>query len=414
MIKTNVRIFLIFCLCLLALTACRHGEDLPVPSPEVETVQLIISVPNTAAGSRAIGDPGTAVDEGADWDRLAVILAYTDDSEVTLPGGSKVQVTILSKADFEKLPPYNKTQFRLLSIDAQPGTVYIYGVTYSVGEEDAEETYSVGEEDAEETYSVGEEDAEDLNNLEQAIKNCKTKSAVEALTISNDYASTGTNTIDYAMYNGASSLTFLPSTGTNTIDYAKFVSVATGYYRGEAATGNQPAAFTIQQGGTGQVGNMPTMTLTRLATKLDIQWDAADAYEQGYTDVKVESFSYNGKVFGRLFPDITGITISDNKEKSWEFYNTSEISQRNGRVYHYTFPDGEIDKTTSTTTPNVTFNITAKKSGATIPDDGYTYTLNFQEALKQATWYKVNATIKGITGNGNITFGDNSGTSVGS
>ena len=371
------------CLCLLALVACRHGEDLPVPSPEVETVQLIISVPNTVAGSRAIGDPGTAVDEGADWDRLAVILAYTDDSQVTLPGGSKVQVTTLSKADFEKLPPYNKTQFRLLYIDAQPGTVYIYGVTYSVGEEDAEET-----------YSVGEEDAEDLNNLEQAIKNCKTKSAVEALTISNDYA----------------------STGTNTIDYAKFVSVATGYYRGEAATDNQPAAFTIQQGGTGQVGNIPTMTLTRLATKLDIQWDAADAYEQGYTDVKVTSFSYQGKEKGRLFPEVTlpsGVTIT-NTSQSWTFYNNSEISQRNGRVYHYTFTDGILATgADSKTTPGVTFKISAKKSGVTIPDDGYSYTLNFTDALKQAAWYKVNATIKGITGDGNITLGDNSGTSVG-
>ena len=131
-----------------------------------------------------------------------------------------------------------------------------------------------------------------------------------------------------------------------------------------------------------------------------------------YTDVKVESFSYNGKVFGRLFPDITGITISDNKEKSWTFYNnTSEISQRNGRVYHYTFPDGEIDKTTSTTTPNVTFNITATDNNNTTTTKQYT--LNFQEALKQATWYKVNATIKGIRGSGTITFGDNSGSQVG-
>lgn len=348
------------CLCLLALAACRHGEDLPVPSPEVETVQLIISVPNTAAGSRAIGDPGAPVDEGADWDRLAVILAYTDKS--------KVQTTMITQEQFNALPVYNdNSNFKLLAIDAEPGTVYIYGVT----------------------YSVGEEDAKVLNNPEQAIKNCKTKSAVEALTISNDYA----------------------STGKNTIDYAKFVSVATGYYKGEAATGNQPAAFTIQQGGTGQVGSIPTMTLTRLATKLDIQWDAADAYEQGYTDVKVTSFSYQGKQYGRLFPGVTlpTETTGTNSPRSWTFYNTSEISQRNGRVYHYTFTDGILESVTGTgsnTTPCVTFKISAKKSGVTIPDDGYSYTLNFTTALKQAAWYKVNATIKGITGNGTITFDD--------
>lgn len=354
--KPITKTYLLLFTCLFLLAACQKEED--VPTPYTETVQLIISVPTATANTR-IGDPGTAVDEGACWNQLAVILAYTDNS--------KVKTTTITQAEFNALPSYNgNTNYKLLAIDAEPGTVNIYGVTYSDG--------------------VNGNPADDISK-------CTTNANVQALTISNDYTK--------------------PIDGT-TIDYAKFVSVATGYYKGDR-TDNQPAEFKIQEGGTGQVGGtIPTMTLTRLAAKIDIQWDAADAYTEGYTDVKVKDFSYNGKVFGRLFPDITGITISDNKEKSWTFYNTSEISQRNGRVYHYTFPDGEIDKTTSTTTPNVTFNITAKKSGATIPDNGYTYTLNFQEALKQATWYKVNAMIKGITGDGNITFGDNSGTSVGS
>lgn len=374
MIKTNVNIFLVICLSLLVFTACRNDEDLPMPPPpEVETVQLIISVPNMVAGKRDIGDPGVPVEEGADWDRLAVILAYTDGSQVTLPDGSKVQVVTLSKADFETLPFYNNTQFRLLSIDAQPGTVYIYGVTYSMDEETTEVS----------------------NNPDQAIKNCKTRSEIEALTISNDYA----------------------STGTNTIDYAKFVSVATGYYKGEA-TDNQPAAFVIQQGGTGEVGSIPTMTLTRLATKLDIQWDAADAYDQGYTDVKVTSFSYKGKQYGRLFPEVTlpPETAILNSPQSWTFYNTSEISQRNGRVYHYTFTDGILEPATSTESsmPCVTFSITANKPSETTATSK-DYTLNFTDALKQAAWYKVNATIKGITGSGTITFGDDgSAASVGS
>lgn len=371
MIKTDVNIFLIFSLCLLALTACRHGEDLPVPSPEVETVQLIISVPNAAAGSRAIGDPGTEVDEGADWDRMAVILAYTDDSPVVLPGGSRVQVVRLSKEDFDKLPQYEGTRYKLLSVDAQLGSVYIYGVTYS-------------------SAAAG--------NPEADIMDCTNHTDVQALTISNDYASTAD-----------------ASTGANTIDYARFVSVATGYYK-TAASGNQPAAFSIYQGGTGGVGSMPTMTLTRLATKLDVQWDAADAYEQGYTEVKVTSFNYQGKEKGRLFPEVTlpsGATIT-NTSQSWT-YNTSEISQRNGRVYHYTFTDGILATgADSKTTPGVTFKISAKKSGVTIPDDGYSYTLNFTDALKQAAWYKVNATIRGITGAGNISLSmGNSGSQVG-
>lgn len=332
--KPITKTYLLLFTCLFLLAACQKEED--VPAPYTETVQLIISVP--ASASTRIGDPGEPVDEGADWDRLAVILAYTDNS--------KVKTTTITQAEFNALPAYNgNSNFKLLAIDAEPGTVYIYGVTYS-------------------------DDATNNPSLD-----CKTNAEVKALTISNDYADG---------------------------DASKFVSVATGYYKGDR-TDNQPAVFNIQQGGTGEMGKIPTMTLTRLAAKIDIQWDAADAYEADYTDVKVESFSYNGKVFGRLFPDITGITISDNKEKSWTFYNTSEISQRNGRVYHYTFPDG-------VSVPSVKFNITAKKENTNISGDGYT--LNFTSPLNQATWYKVNATIKGITGSGDISVGKD-GTSVG-
>lgn len=356
--KPITKTYLLLFTCLFLLAACQKEED--VPAPYTETVQLIISVP--ASASTRIGDPGEPVDEGADWDRLAVILAYTDGSQITLPGGSKVQVTTISKTEFEDLPDYaNNSKFKLLAIDAQPGTVYIYGVTYSY-EEDNNQIYG---------------------NPESAIKACKKNDDVQALTISNDYASTSQNAA------------------------SKFVSVATGYYK---TTGNQPAEFTIQQGGTGEMGKIPTMTLTRLAAKIDIQWDAADAYTEGYTDVKVTGFTYYNDKYnttvtddnagsGRLFPALNSSSNKIAGKKT--FYNTSEISQRNGRVYHYTFPDG-------VSVPSVKFNITANNES-----DSKNYTLNFQEALKQATWYKVNATIKGITGSGTITLGDNSGTSVG-
>lgn len=334
----------------MLFVACSHDDE-DRPAPDVETVRLIISVPATSASTR-MGDPGTAVDEGADWDRLAVILAYFDNS--------KVRTTTITQEQFNALPAYNdNTNFKLLAIDAEPGTVYIYGVTYS--------------------------DA--ANNPADAIAGCTTNAEVQALTISNAYS--GDN---------------------GTIDYSKFVSVATGYYKGN---GNVPAKFEIKEGGTGEVGSIPpTMTLTRLAAKIDIQWDAADAYEAeaGYTDVKVTGFKYNsntnveGVGFGRLFPDL--YTGTDAIGGSKEFYNTSEISQRNGRVYHYVFPDG-VSK------PSVTFNISANdKDGNEITGDGYTMT--FPSALQKATWYKVNATIKGITGSGTITLSmDNTGVQTG-
>lgn len=341
--KYLVRSWALLCAVVLCLTACGSSDDDGAPVADVETVQLIISVPATSAGTR-MGDPGTAVDEGADWDRLAVILAYSDNS--------KVRTTTITQEQFNALPAYNgNTNFKLLAIDAEPGMVYIYGVTYSNAAK---------------------------NNPSSDISNCKTNTDVQALTISNAYSEDNED-------NG-------------TIDYAKFVSVATGYYK---ESGNDPAEFEIKEGGTGEIGSIPTMTLTRLAAKIDIQWDAADAYGQGYTDVGVTGFTYNGGEEGRLFPELS--PASTTATKDWTFYNTSEISQRNGRVYHYTFPDG-------TTTPSVTFNISANKEGNPITGNGYT--MNFPSALQKATWYKVNATIKGITGSGTITLSMDNNTGV--
>lgn len=351
--KYLVRSWALLCAVVLCLTACGSSDDDGAPVADVETMQLIISVPATSAGTR-MGDPGTAVDEGADWDRLAVILAYTDNSQ---GGGSRVLVKTLSKSEFDNLPEYNgNSNYRMFSVDAQPGTVYIYGVTYS---------------------------SDVANNPEGDIKACKSNDQVKVLSISNDYASSD-----------------------GTIDYAKFVSVATGYYQ-DATGGLSP--FEIKEGGTGQIGEIPTMTLTRLAAKIDIQWDAADAYEAGYTDVKVTDFKYDsgnasvvGVGFGRLFPDLVSASATA-IGGSKEFYNTSEISQRNGRVYHYVFPDG-VSK------PSVTFNISANKEGNPITGNGYT--MNFPSALQKATWYKVNATIKGITGSGTITLSMDNNTGV--
>lgn len=338
--KYLVRSWALLCAVVLCLTACGSSDDDGAPVADVETVQLIISVPATSAGTR-MGDPGTAVDEGADWDRLAVILAYSDNS--------KVRTTTITQEQFNALPAYNgNTNFKLLAIDAEPGTVQIYGVTYS-------------------------NKVSSADTLAQNIDACKSVDDVQKLTISNYYAEDDESRV------------------------AKFVSVATGYYKGEVST---PATLEIKEGGTGEIGSIPTMTLTRLAAKIDIQWDAADAYGQGYTDVKVTDFRYNGSAQGRLFPDITISEYSATGQK-WTFYNTSEISQRNGRVYHYTFPDGK-------TTPSVTFNISANGN----PITGNGYTMNFPSALQKATWYKVNATIKGITGSGTITLSMDNNTGV--
>lgn len=109
----------------LTATSCAD-DDGAVASGSRQKVQLLVSVPTqtAAASQHRLADPGTAVPEGTDWDRLTVILAYAD--------GSRVIKTTLTKEEFEALADYeNQPGVKLLTIDAWLGEAYIYGVTYS-------------------------------------------------------------------------------------------------------------------------------------------------------------------------------------------------------------------------------------------------------------------------------------------
>ena len=334
----------------LSFSSCSTDDDggtTPVDDGR-QTVQLYLSVPSSNA--TRIGDPGQAVPEGEDWDKLAVIVVYSGDTK--LPEGvGKVDVQEIDFTRFNSLPMVNDNpNHRLYPLDVYPGQIYIYGVTY--------------------TESCGED-------LVHSINACTTKDGVEALTISNDYT----------------------KVGQGDIDAPKFLSVATGFYRkdsnGQDLTEPQP--FTVTENVEWTDENVPTITLTRLAAKIDIQWDAKEAYGSGYSDIKVTGFTFSGdnenvtgSGSGRLFP-----SLNEGSEKlsgSKTFINQTPISQRNGRVYHYVFPDG-------VSTPKVTFNITAKKEENGITTDvkkEYTYTFK-DHPLQKATWYKIRTYINGFT-----------------
>ena len=337
---------------LLALAACSgDDEGAPASAPPTETVQLYIAVP-AAAGTR-LGDPGQPTGEGTDWDELVVMLEYVQNSDdISMPAQRRM-AKIITKEEFDRLPAVSgNANVRRLALDVQPGDVHIYGVTYSSG-------------------IAVTDDRKDLGDVIDGWAN--STDAVASLTIPNSYAQ------DDANRDG------------------KFLSVATGYYA-DAATGGL-GTYEIRQGTEGEVGQAtPTMTLRRLAAKIDIQWDAADAYPQ-YTDVVVTGFTFHGETNaggsdiqsdpgrGRLFPTLyAGDEILGGQST---FLNTTEISQRNGRVYHYVFPDG-------VGTPRVTFSISAKGV------DSKPYTFTFPSPLRKATWYKVNTTIRGL--NGQTTF----------
>lgn len=323
-------------------------------SDQLQTVRLFLNVPSASATAR-VGDPGYPTEEGEDWDRLTVMIESAENPKKPITAdGKSYYVRILSKNDYEDLPL--QSGYRWLPIDLVEGSsVYIYGVTYS----------------------------QDITgNPEQAIQGIANagSGSFANLEIPNNYSET-----------------------SGQIDAAKFLSVATGYYEKD---GNREFTVTQPTGDLYDPATMPTMTLTRLAAKIDIQWDAADAYvlENNeniyYEDVSVDKFTFytsqentavgeNETGTGFLFPDLnlTGTATPGKKE----FYNTSPISKRNGRVYHYVFPDGKNN-------PYVTFHISAskKQEGTDDKEINRDYTFNFTQPLQKSTWYKINTTIKGL------------------
>lgn len=348
----------------LAFASC-SGDDTAGSDPtgpgttgdQLQTVRLYLNVPSTATAR--VGDPGYPTGEGEDWDQLAVMIESANGEAITA-NNSRYFVRTLSRTEYDDLP--EQSGYRWLPIDlVKDSKVYIYGVTYS---------------------------STAANNPSADITEVVTNNGTFAnLEIPNNYS----------------------ADESGQIDAAKFLSVATGYYE---KGGDRVFTVTQPEGGLYDRTNMPTMTLTRLAAKIDIQWDAQDAYvlENNeniyYEDVSVDKFTFytsqgNTDVgddetgTGFLFPDLnhTGTATPGKKE----FYNTSPISKRNGRVYHYVFPDGENK-------PYVTFYISAikKQEGTDDKKINKKYTFNFTKPLQKSTWYKINTTIKGLENDNTI------------
>lgn len=331
-----------------ALAACRD-DDGGADGGARATLTVWLSLPEpegTGAGQvqHRLGDPGEAVPEDDVWDCLTLLLVYES--------GGKQEIR-LTRQQYEALPPVAEgSKVRRLQLDVPEGRAYLYGAT---GNSDEPE------------------------NPAAKLAGADTKDAAETLTISNDYADDAADAV------------------------ARKVSVATGFYH-TAEDPDTPAPLELTAQVDGQPGDaVPTLTLTRLATKIDVQWDAADAVLEGVTDVRVEGFRLDGgnstvsdKGSGRLFPTL--YKGSEPLMGSAEFTNTTDVSQRNGRVYHYVFSDGVSQ-------PSITFQTSADQNGTLVP---HRHTLTFGETLRPAAWYKVNATIKGVDSDNNITiFGDN-------
>lgn len=368
-------------LSLIMLAGCSESEKDEVrPMDTLAPISLTLSVPADKTNTR-IGDPGADTNDKVDWDRLTIIVAYkekTQGDEIHDAAPQKmVYYDTYTKDEFDRkalvthatstLSGPDANGFRTYTMYLPLGTCYVYGVTYSNGEGLNLEGMLDG------IAKDGQNHDSDIYNLQ----------------ISNDYAK--------------------PSGGTT--DIAKFISVATGYAlkldKNQLLTTDREVIVEKNINANINTKQYWRMVLGRLAAKIDIQWDAKGAYEKDkdgnlkYTNVKVSQFTYHGEPTdaessisgsgkGRLFPTLYHQEVTSKTPVSGHttFVNTSEISKRNGRVYHYTFPDG-------TNPPRLTFLLDTEKDGTKKPYNVTFDMSNLKDGFIPARWYKINVKISG-------------------
>ena len=366
-------------LSLIMLAGCSEKDEVR-PMDTLAPISLTLSVPADKTNTR-VGDPGADTNDKVDWDRLTIIVAYKEkaqgDEIIDGAPDKMVYYDTYTKEEFDRgklvthststLSGPDANGFRTYTMYLPLGTCCVYGVTYSKDQGlDLEKMLD-------DITKDGQNHNSDIYNLQ----------------ISNDYAK--------------------PSGGTTNI--AKFISVATGYAlkldKNQLLTSDREVIVEKNINADINTKQYWRMVLGRLAAKIDIQWDAKGAYEKGedgkqkFTNVKVQGFTYHGEPagqettvsgYGRLFPTLYHKNVSPMASVSGQtsFLNTSEISKRNGRVYHYTFPDG-------TNPPRITFQLDTEKEGTTGNKIYYvTFDMSYlKDGFIPARWYKINVRISG-------------------
>lgn len=335
---------------LLLLASCGSSGDEPSPSTKPKVaLRMLVQAPK--APSSRIADPGTSTGEADLWDTFLLAFVYKSGEA----GANTVIVDRITRAQFDQLERYNDNDnVRYYTIQLMPGVVYCYGIAYS-------------------------SDATDYD-IYRGLQQCKSKEAVDNLLISNSYAE------------GSADAT------------SKFLSVATGYYHDlKDKTRQGTIDITNAAASAESPYNVPVLRLVRLACKIDVQWDAASAFTGSQLRAYVTGFKYTsnpsvtGAGSGRLFPELA--TSTEAVGGSTAFLNTSEISQRNGRAYHYVFPESQKAVGTK---PKLTFDVNGVDAYGTMKQS--VVTVNFSSQPQAATWYKINATVSGISANKEFTW----------
>lgn len=133
--------------------------------------------------------------------------------------------------------------------------------------------------------------------------------------------------------------------------------------------------------------NTASVTCTRLAAKIDVQWDAQGAYADGkYTDVAMSAITLDGLAQGYIFPsEVTNPSYSTTVNVA-TFTAGDQISERNGRTYFYTFPG---------VASAINFSVTYAKGTSGTLDGKQDYKAVFPKEIEPNTWYKVNINVSG-------------------
>lgn len=364
------------------LTACSSdseddGGSSPSQPDTTAPMSIRLAVPETddTTTKSRIGDPGADGDETAEWDRLTVIVAYTDkksgegisDSDP----GKMVYWDTFTRTEFDnatdvvmhqisKLSPPNSSGYHDVTMYLPQGKCKLYAVAYCKG--------------------AGLDIEAMLNNISQDGQDHNAE--VQNLTIPGDYAS-----------GNAKQMQMVIGVGTG---YAVKVDKTTG----TAVSPEERTMEVVMSGESSSESQYWRLIVQRLAAKIDLQWDSQSAYDingSQYDYIGITGYTYYTGTTHPLFPALTTLSNVPSAvlESNLLKVDDTEISQHNGRTEFYIFPDGITpDQTETLNSTYVKYTVTSKKTAESAERTLY-YNFKLPKKVQPGTWYKINTDIKG-------------------
>lgn len=320
---------------LTLLVSCEQNGRTDVPDTKDHEVVVSIAMPGKAAYAPPL-DPGTDHGEWTEnWDQMAVFFLYSDRNYVS--------VSVISKTEFDKITAdasdADGVSRRHVTVPVLTGTVSEVRIA---------------------AFAEPQTLSPSIFTMTRAeVENFATVSLNEGTLFNENITRTE----------------YLRSllTGTQTL-----------------AT---PIALTAADKDAATPKHIIDITLNRLVAKVDLQYDLQPAYDGGIIyNPTMSAITLCGLDKGYFFETPT---YSDNTALPYEQTITSNISDRNGRVYFYTLPGVKNQ---------LTFNVVYDGN-----QDGKQFTATFKTPLTSDSWHKVNLRVSGTTfstTNGQITLGE--------